>query len=145
MKRVEIIGRFAQDVQASMVGLNGNYEDCLFLCRFVVAEMEDTEPDLYVCIAFDNIAKIICQEYQTGNKEIRITGKLKNFFFKDMGGANQFTNIILVDSVNNIVLHEQQVLEHEKYYDSLRDSGYLAINEDDFYDIASKNYEIVGG
>lgn len=93
--------------------------------------------DCFEIIAFAEEAKLLADQFIKGSG-ITVYGSLRNFLFEDCNGTRHFTNVILVHMIESEgrwpifpnMERDQQV------FDSMCKMGYLAIDEDNYYDLA---------
>lgn len=133
----------------------------LFVCKFTVAVPEygsgKKEYNFFECIAFEQTARKINSAFSKGAKII-LMSKLVNHKFKDANNTSHFTNILLVEHVefgdtesgiNRINLDTKlpdfsvfsDLEQMEKAFSTVCEQGFLCINEDDYYNIASSNLD----
>lgn len=165
MNKVIESGRMIADPEITFVPIGNN---TMFVSRFCIMVKEDSfsnddQPedeliDYFECIAFDDAAKKIVDCFCRGTKII-LSGILKNHLFEDSNGTKHYTNIILVsdaefgdtpsakmrvvgknanDPDKNICVDLRQA---EEKFRILCENGFLAINEDDYFDIAIRNMD----
>lgn len=123
--------------------------------KFVVGCIDKNRlANFFECIAFGNIVRIIKKNFVKGSC-ITISGSMKNFNFQDINKTSHYTNVILVEQIDsaekeyvlvreNISLITKELYEEcndcmEKCYQKVCENGFLCINEDDYYDIATSN------
>lgn len=166
MNKVIECGRMIADPEITFVPI-GN--QTIFVSRFCIMVKEDSfscddQPeeeltDYFECIAFDDAAKKIVDCFPRGAKII-LSGILKNHLFEDSNGTKHYTNIIVIsdaefgdtpsarmrvvggkkanDPDKNICVDLRKA---EEKFRILCDNGFLAIKEDDYFDIAIRNMD----
>lgn len=164
MNKVIESGRMIADPEISFIPI-GN--QTIFVSRFCIMVKADSffnddlpEEELidYIeCIAFDDAAKKIVDCFPRGSK-ILLSGALKNHMFEDFNGTKHYTNIVVISeaefgdtpSEKMRFVGEKKVNDPDKKirvdlrkaeekFRILCDNGFLAINEDDYYNIAIRN------
>ena len=124
------------------------YINCVDLstsvCRCIIGENND----FFHIIAFDEKADFLSSHFQKGVKVI-FKGKFKNHIFEDGNMTKHFTNVFLVDYIeradvnlcSNALSGKIRIQDHQRdelYYDKMCDLGYLAIDENDYFEISNK-------
>jgi len=142
--------------------VDGNVKQ-LFVCKFVIA-VPDGAPEkkkynFFECIAFEHTARKINSSFQKGAK-IALMSKLVNHLFKDSNNTFHFTNILLVEhaefgdtesAINkmnvDVKLPDFAVFadleEMEKAFNAVCEHGFLCIDENHYYNIASSNMDFL--
>lgn len=157
-------GRVATVPKVSIVPLEAGV--MLYVCKFVTAvpdgivnEKQEMRYNFFECIAFEDTAKKI-SKYFLKSAKIVVFGKLVNHIFKDINNTSHFTNIILVEHVefgdtesgiNRINLEPKlpdfkviaNIDEVDKLYEEVCKQGFLCVDEDDYYNIASSNMDVI--
>lgn len=158
-------GRMCEVPVVSILPLkvNGSVKQ-LFVCKFVIAVPEEGIADkkkynFFECIAFENTARKINQVFQKGAK-ITLMSKLVNHNFKDSNNTLHFTNILLVEhaefgdtesSINKMNLDVKlpdfsvfaDLEEMERAFNAVCEQGFLCIDENHYYNIASSNMDFL--
>ena len=166
MNMVILNGRLCTIPKITFITINGENICC---CKFVVA-VEDSQislsdssdkycrTDFFECIAFDQTAKMIGDNFVKGSK-IVLSGKMKNFIFKDSNNTVHCTDIVLVNTVefgdtssalNGLTSANgkldtsitSDLRQMDRHFKDICDKGFLCIDEDDYYNIANKIYGI---
>ncbi len=166
MNKVFVSGRMISEPKMEFISLGSR---SMFVSRFCIMVPNDTfsakdlpeneRQDYFECIAFDDAATKIVDCFPRGSK-LNLVGTLKNHLYEDANRTKHFTNVIVVNEVEfgdtmssqmkvvgkrrkiqpdiNIVVDLEDAM---KKYDWLCDNGFLAINEDDYYNIAMSNMD----
>lgn len=165
MNKIFETGRMISEPKLEYINLG---EKNIFVSRFCIMVTNDVfsaedmpekdRQDYFECIAFDDAAARIVDCFPRGAK-INLVGLLKNHLYEDSNRTKHFTNVIVVSEVEfgdtpssqmrvvgkkkarpdiNIVVDLEDALSK---YQELCDEGFLAINEDDYYNIAMSNME----
>ena len=135
----------------------------LFVCKFVIAVQDEAvtkkkKYNFFECVAFEETAKKINNSFRKGAK-VTLMSKLVNHNFKDSNNTLHFTNILLVkhaefgdteSAINkmnvDVKLPDFAVLanleEMEKSFDAVCEQGFLCIDENHYYNIASSNMDL---
>ena len=134
----------------------------IFVCKFVVAVPDGASTDkkkynFFECIAFEQTAKKINSSFAKGAKVV-LMSKLVNHVFKDGNNTPHFTNILLVEhaefgdtesAINKMNLDVKlpdfavfaDLEQMEKAFNNVCEQGFLCIDENDYYNIASSNMD----
>lgn len=122
------------------------------------AALTEENVDFFQCIAFGNTAKMISDNFVKGAR-IVLYGKMRNHRFEDANAAKHFTNVLLIEKTEfgdteAMVCKISEKRKHmdlsimsdlkELYdlYDKVCMNGFLCIDEDDYYSIATSNMVI---
>ena len=156
MNRTVMSGILVSVPKVSIIDLG---EKKLFVGYFVIGcfDKQHNPPDFFECISFGNTARLVQGEYKK-NAEISISGRLKNFLFKDFNQTNHYTNVILAEQVcgadrayevvekdidaDTREIYEEYSVYLADCYAKLSEKGYLCLSEDDYYELAAANYDI---
>lgn len=136
----------------------------LFVCKFVIAVPDGASTDkkrynFFECVAFEQTAKKINDSFPKGAKVVMM-GKLVNHMFKDANNTPHFTNILLVEhvefgdtesAINKMNLDVKlpdfaafaDLEQMENAFNAVCEQGFLCIDENDYYNIASSNMDFV--
>lgn len=164
MNKVIECGRMVSEPELTFLPIG---KQTVFVSRFCIMVKENSfsyeQPeeeiiDYFECIAFDDAAKKIVDCFPRGSK-ILLSGLLKNHLFEDSNGTKHYTNVIIISEAEfgdtpsskmrvvgknannpdrNICVDMKDAVE--KFF-SLCDSGFLAIREDDYFNIAIRNMD----
>lgn len=167
MNMTMVAGRLCTVPKIKLLQLN---EKTIRVCKLAVAvinerfDLEDeaglTEEnvDFFQCIAFGSAAKMISDNFAKGSKII-LYGKMKNHRFKDANTAKHFTNVLLIEKAEfgdtkaavckfsgkkkyTDLSVMSDLKELYDLYDKVCMNGFLCIDEDDYYSIATSNMVI---
>ena len=162
MNVVMISGRICCVPKIRILDINGK---AVNICNFTIATVngigeddvhDNTNTDFIECICFNREALAVNANMIKGSK-ITCTGQIRNYFFEDSNRTKHYTNMLVLSQVEygdtssafdrntdkkksvdlSIASNLQDVLS---LYDKVRDSGYLCIDEDDYYRIAMAGY-----
>lgn len=93
--------------------------------------------DFLEIIAFAEEAKLLADQFVKGSS-ITVQGSLRNVLFEDCNGTKHFTNVILVHMIESegrwTVFPNME--RDQQFFNSMCKMGYLAIDEDNHYDLA---------
>lgn len=157
-------GRLCTEPKMSIIQL---WEQDIVICRFVMGITPGTyeqnaeegsiqnQFDYFQCITFGVAARKMKNEFYKGCK-VAIVGKLKNYQFEDVNKTAHFTNIVLVDQIEfgdtysainpttgrkafSDIATISNFKEMESNFQSICDKGFLCVDEDDYYKIATMN------
>ena len=143
--------------------VDGNVRQ-LFVCKFVIAVPDGTPSDkkkynFFECIAFEHTAKKINDAFHKGAK-VALMSKLVNHVFKDSNNTFHFTNILLVEhaefgdtesAINKMNIDVKlpdfavfaDLEEMESAFNAVCEQGFLCIDENHYYNIASSNMDFL--
>lgn len=165
MNVVMLCGRICSIPKCSIISIDGKQT---FVCKVTVGietgeyslegKMVDKTYDFFETITFGNPAEYVSKHFSKGSK-IVLFGELKNFKYIDGNGTAHFTTIILANSIefgdtesaiSNILTKKSNVdvtirtdiKFMEEMFDAACEQGYLCIEENDYYKIATGNMEI---
>lgn len=116
---------------------------------------EEGKVDFFECIAFRDAAQMINDNFVKGSK-ISVMGKMKNHRFEDANLTKHFTNIFLVQQAefgdtlsamtkmsgkkkNPELSIVSDLKELEQLFTKVCESGFLCVDENDYYNIATMN------
>lgn len=144
MNKVMISGMVSGLPKVSIIPIESKPN--VYVCKFVVGvrtdETTDTvSADFFECLAFGNTARMICRNLEKGST-VNLTGKIKNHRFQDVNGTWHFTNVILVSQADNLKgsrIIASDTAEINAQFESLSASGFLCVDEDDYYNLATEN------
>jgi len=156
-------GRLCTEPKMSIFQL---WEQDIVICRFVIGITPGTyeqdakdnisnQFDYFQCITFGASARRIKNEFFKGCKVV-VVGKAKNYQFEDVNKTAHFTNIVLVDQIEcgdtisainpttgrksfADMLTISNFKEMERDFQIMCDKGFLCVDEDDYYKIATMN------
>lgn len=140
-------------------------DEQIFVCTFVISVPEYTDLsdgkkyNFYECIAFNETAQKIHKHF-TKTAKVLTFGKMVNHTFKDINNTPHFTNILLIQNIEfgdtesainrmnlDTKLPDFTVLsdlkEMDAAYKKICENGFLCIDENDYYNIASSYFEAV--
>lgn len=134
----------------------------LFMCKFVIgvhdeAIMDKEKYNFFECVTFEKTAKKINSYFRKGAK-VTLMGKFVNHNFRDSNNTLHFTNILLVkhaefgdteSAINKMNVDVKlpnfavlaDLVEMERAFNTVCEQGFLCINEDHYYNIASSNMD----
>ena len=131
------------------------------VCKFVVGMEKSigSGSDCLQCVAFDDMADKVKSNYVRGAKII-LSGQIKNHIYSDGNGTKHFTNVLLVESAefgdsasamlrfkNKKNIREikcfANMVEALDTYDKLCAEGYLVIDEDLYYNLATEYRKMI--
>ena len=162
MNNVMISGRISNVPKLRVLNIDGQ---SISICNFTIATVDDvgedgvhdvTNTDFIECICFDREASVLNANFIKGSK-ITCIGKLKNYFFEDSNRTKHFTQMLILSQVEygdtfavfdrntdkkksvdmSIACNLKEILS---LYNTVRDNGYLCVDEDEYYRIAMANY-----
>lgn len=116
---------------------------------------EEGKVDFFECIAFSDAAQMINDNFVKGSK-ISVVGKMKNHRFEDANMTKHFTNIFLTQQAefgdtpsvmakmagkkkNPELSIMSDLRELEQLFNKVCESGFLCVDENDYYNIATMN------
>lgn len=133
------------------------------ICNFTIAVSDGISEegyqdkknmDFFECICFNDAALAFNANFIKGSK-ISCTGKVKNHYFEDANRTKHFTQILVLSQIEfgdtlsvlsrgskrkavdmSITSDYNNI---KALYDLICDNGYLCIDEDDYYKIATDN------
>jgi len=164
MNRNTYSGRICSVPKISTIQLEGKR---IRVCKFVIAvfdgvfeyldktDFSEGKVDFFECVAFEEPAKMIFDNFVKGSKII-VSGKMKNHRFSDVNNAKHYTNILLVEQAElgdteamlSKISAKKSTTEHtivsnlkelDELFLSVCKNGFLCIEEDDYYNIAIMN------
>ena len=158
-----LTGRLCTEPKMSIVQL---WERDIVVCKFVIGitpgtyeqdaeENIQNQFDYLQCITFGEAASRIKTEFYKGCK-VNVMGKVKNYEFEDINKTAHYTNIVLVDqiecgdtisAINPITGRKtssdistiSNFKEMEVGFQMMCEKGFLCIDENDYYKIATMN------
>lgn len=160
-------GRMCETPTVSILPLkiDGNVKQ-LFVCKFVIAVPDGDgvttgkkKYNFFECVAFEKTAKKISTLFQRGAK-ITLLSKLVNHSFKDANNTFHFTNILLTEhaefgdtesAINKMNMDVKlpdfavfaDLEEMERAFNAVCEQGFLCIDENHYYNIASSNMDFL--
>lgn len=163
MTKTMMCGKIVTVPTLSFMSLDGNKQ--VYVCKFVICSYDgvdfEGEPqfNFFEAMAFEDTAKEIAEKYKQGVK-VSVFGKMVNHVFKDANYTSHYTNILLVsdieyaDAVNVVYTKslakknpedpvEAEIKQMNSLFSRICKNGFLCIDENDYYKIASNNMEFV--
>lgn len=121
----------------------------LYVCKFVIEVQTDQQnqvADYFECISFENIARSLHKNFSKGSNII-IEGEVRNHRFRDSNNTWHFTQVIMVESVKKTSSSIKRSSETESQeenkmntlYSIICQNGFLCLDEDDYYNLATEN------
>lgn len=156
-------GKLITEPKVSIFKMKDNKE--IYACKFVIGVADDTveekdaaeKADYFECIAFEQAARKVIN-FSKGS-QIIISGKMKNFSFEDINKTAHYTDIVLVEKAEYgdtesilarkggekrgelPILSDLKKMEHMFW--EICNHGFLCIDEDNYYNIATANVSII--
>jgi len=139
--------------------------ESIALCCFTIAaidgvfcettkDLENENVDFFECVAFNECAKSIAENFIKGSKII-CRGRMKNHNFTDYNGTKHFTQVFVIESIEpgdtesslkkvtskpkRVDLNVISDIKDIYYiFSNVCENGYLCIDENDYYKLACK-------
>lgn len=141
-------GRLVTVPNVSLIPLEETESGNVFVCKFVICTydsfgMDYTKGEFFECLAFEDAAKSVTDDFRKGDP-IVVAGKIRNFAFKDANDTPHFTQVVLVEHVEQAdYLHERKrapvlsdIAEMDRLFSEVCSLGFLCIDEKDYVDLA---------